>query len=98
MTSSGCPTFAYMKRIFPRIILFSISSQETQCVSFTQSVASPGLTFSKPGIGNICFQLDLNKTLCLTPPPPRCQEFKHSKLQNKQIRFCASVLPSPIGF
>ena len=35
-----------------------------------QSDPSPGLTFSKPGIQNMCLQQALNKTLCLTPPPP----------------------------
>ena len=41
----------------------------------------------------MCFQPALNKTLCFTPPPPRYQTFKHSKLQNKKIRLSASALP-----
>ena len=97
MTSCGCRTFTYMKQIFPQIIFFSISSQETQCVSFTQFVPSPWLTFSKPGIQNMCFQSALNKTLCLTQSPPTCKHFKHSKLQNKKMRLSASALP-PLFF
>ena len=93
MTSCGCRTFTYMKQIFPQIIFFSISSQETQCVSFTQFVPSPWLTFSKPGIQNMCFQSALSKTLCLTQSPPTCKHFKHSKLQNKKMRLSASALP-----
>ena len=93
LTFSRCRTFAHMKQIFPRIRLFSVSCQETQWVSFTQSDPSPGLTFTNPGIRSMCFQPALNKTLCFTPPPPTYQTFKQSKLQNKKIRLSASAPP-----
>ena len=82
--------------------IFPVSSQETHCVTFTQSAPSPGFTLSEPGIRNVCFQPALNKTLCFTTPSQSCQQFKHSKLQNKKISLPDSAIPPsppiPIGF
>ena len=59
----------------------------------------------------MCFQSALNKTLCLTPPPPTRQHFKHYTLQNYlpsykplplsasyKIKLSISASPLPIGF